>query len=146
MQKISQSNKGRNNKENNSKPILQYDLQGNFIKEWKNGKEASLYSQIPSSDISQCCSNKKYTAGGYIWFYKLNFNIKILKQKLERLQDKYNNIKKPINQLDLNNNIINEYESYMEAKRKSKINNIESALSGRQKTAGGYKWEYKNII
>lgn len=141
--KISESNKGRKSSSLINKFILQYDLEGNFIKEWESGKLAALELNIKGSDISQCCHNKKFTSNGYIWFHKNSFTLDILNEKLKSIKLKYNNIKKPIIQLDIKGNVINEYESYMEAKRKSKINNIESALSGKQKTAGGFKWKYK---
>ena len=50
---------------------------------------------------------------------------------------------KPIIQHDLKNNIIKEWSSIKEAKTILKINNIPLALSGANKTAGGYIWKYK---
>jgi hypothetical protein len=59
-----------------SKPVLQYDLDGNFIKEWINGKEAANILNIKSyGDISACCLNKQKTAHGFMWFYKKEDNI-----------------------------------------------------------------------
>jgi group I intron endonuclease len=49
-------------------PILQYDLEGNFIKRWSSLKEIqSLYK----GDIQACCINKQNTAGGYKWKYEI---------------------------------------------------------------------------
>lgn len=55
-----------------SKPVLQYDLEGNFIKEWSCIKEAHETLNISDSKISFCCKHKKYnnTAGGFRWEYK----------------------------------------------------------------------------
>jgi hypothetical protein len=50
-----------------SKPILQYDLEGNFIKEWPSTTEAKKHHK---GDIGACCLGKQKTAGGYIWKYK----------------------------------------------------------------------------
>ena len=50
---------------------------------------------------------------------------------------------KPILQYDLEDNFIQEWSSIKEAKDKTKINNIPLALSGTNKTAGGYLWKYK---
>lgn len=47
--------------------VLQYDLQGNFIKKFNSIKEASKEFNITT--IQQCCSGKIKTAGGYIWRY-----------------------------------------------------------------------------
>lgn len=53
-----------------STKVVQYDLNGDFIREWDSIKEAT--EQTKSSHISMCCrGHKKYkTSGGYIWKYK----------------------------------------------------------------------------
>lgn len=54
-----------------SKPILQYDLEGNFIKEWKSVYEArrEINNNI-GGGIGECCREKQKTAYGYKWKYK----------------------------------------------------------------------------
>jgi len=66
---LSKSTKGRNN-EWNYKTILQYDLEGNFIKEWSSLKEAGNELKIQRSSISYCLLKKYKTAGGFVWQYK----------------------------------------------------------------------------
>lgn len=51
-----------------SKPIIQYDLQGNFIKEWPSRSEAKRW--LGSGDIAGCLAGKQKQAGGFIWKYK----------------------------------------------------------------------------
>lgn len=54
-----------------SKPVLQFDLQGNFIKEWDGATEASIAMSKPGSDgIGACCRRKQKTAYGFIWKFK----------------------------------------------------------------------------
>ena len=62
----------RNNKAkiSKSKPVLQYDKNGNFIKEWFGIKNAGENLKIASSDIGECCRGKRKTAGGYAWKFK----------------------------------------------------------------------------
>lgn len=55
---------------NPKKPILQYDKQGNFIKEWSSISEAGKELNIHYSNIPACCKGKKKTVGGFIWRYK----------------------------------------------------------------------------
>jgi group I intron endonuclease len=55
---------------NNSKPVLQYDKQGNFIKIWECGFDAARFLGKPNSAISECCNGKRKTAYGYIWRFK----------------------------------------------------------------------------
>lgn len=57
--------KGKDNKL--SKEVLQYDLQGNFIKVWDCVEEARKTLHI--SNISSVCNGKRKKAGGYIWKY-----------------------------------------------------------------------------
>ena len=50
------------------KPILQYDIDGNFIKEWSCQAEAVKFTNSPS--IQRVLKGKIKTSGGYIWKYK----------------------------------------------------------------------------
>ena len=52
---------------------------------------------------------------------------------------------KPIQQMDYNNNVINEFLSIDEASKKCNINRcgISDVCNGRQKTSGGFKWRFK---
>lgn len=52
-----------------SKPVSQYDLQGNFIKTLGGQHEAARATGIQRGDIGSCCRGKLKTAGGYIWKY-----------------------------------------------------------------------------
>lgn len=52
-----------------SKPILQYDLNMNLIKEWKSSKEASLYG-YQAKGIINCCKLRTTKYKNYIWKYK----------------------------------------------------------------------------
>jgi hypothetical protein len=54
-----------------SKAVIQYDLEGNFIKEYYSIMQASRDNKISDSNISSVCSGKRFkTAGGFIWKYK----------------------------------------------------------------------------
>lgn len=71
-EKISQSLKGRkitwDRKRN--KTIVQYDSDGNIIKEYESQNQASRETNISQSDISSCCNGKQKTAGGFTWKFK----------------------------------------------------------------------------
>ena len=55
----------------NFKPIVQYDLEGNFIREWNSGIEAYENTNLTNyGGISACCKGKQPTSGGFIWRYK----------------------------------------------------------------------------
>lgn len=58
-------------KEKVSKKVLQYDLNGNFIKEYNSLTEATKLNNIKSiGNISMCCNGKYKQVKGYIWKYK----------------------------------------------------------------------------
>lgn len=75
-----------------SKPLFQYDLEGNFIKEWKSLLEATTNLK---GDIKACAKGKQYTAGGYIWEYKdlASKNIKEKAKEIKELLIKNNKIR-----------------------------------------------------
>lgn len=54
------------------KPVLQYDLKNNFIKEWPSAKDVQLQLNISSLDIGACARGEQKTAKGFIWKYKLD--------------------------------------------------------------------------
>ena len=64
-QNISNSSKG---KTRNNKPISQYNLEGNFVKEWISQTEAKKW--LGSGDIAGCLSGKQKQAGSFVWCYK----------------------------------------------------------------------------
>lgn len=59
------------NKPHNMRKVNQYDLQGNFIKQWNSItdflKENSL--NLKNSNITTCCKGKRKNAYGYKWKY-----------------------------------------------------------------------------
>lgn len=86
--------------------ILQYSLEGDFIKEWASVSEASKELKISDSLFAR--SFRGRTAGGYIWRkYALNYPKKIEGQK--------RGSKKEVLQFDINNNFIKKYSSISDA-------------------------------
>lgn len=59
-----------NSAKDKTKPILQFDLDGNFIKEWNSQTDIQLKLNIYHSSISNVCRNRRKTAGGFVWRYK----------------------------------------------------------------------------
>ena len=53
------------------KPVIQYDLDGNFLAVWNSTREAEKVLGIHHSHIAKCCNKlpKHNTAGGYRWEY-----------------------------------------------------------------------------
>lgn len=53
------------------KEIIQYDLNGNFIKEWKGIKEAARTLNIKPPNLSATLNGRQKTCGGFIWKFKI---------------------------------------------------------------------------
>lgn len=51
-----------------AKPVLQYDINNNLIKEWPSITDAEETLHLGS--ISKCCQFKRKSCGGFIWRYK----------------------------------------------------------------------------
>lgn len=57
------------NRNKQKKKILQYDLEGNFIREWESIAECGRNGFLQSK-ITLCCQGKRKTHKGFIWKYK----------------------------------------------------------------------------
>ena len=53
----------------NSKPIFQFTISGDFVKEWCSSMELKR-SGYNRGNITMCCNNKRKSADGFIWKYK----------------------------------------------------------------------------
>lgn len=68
----------------NSIPILQFTLDGKFIRKWNSAKEVQKELGFNNSNIGNCCKGKNYkSVGGYVWMYSIinGFTIDINKLK-----------------------------------------------------------------
>lgn len=70
--KVSESKKGKGTgaANPNAKPILQYSIDGTFIKEWDCAVDAAKKLNLSQSGISEVLKGKRKTSGGFIWKYK----------------------------------------------------------------------------
>ena len=52
-----------------SKPVLQFDKDGNFIKRWANAGDAERCGLASRGNIGKCCNKYPHykTAGGFVW-------------------------------------------------------------------------------
>ena len=116
---------------NPKKIVLQYDLEGNLLKEWSSLSEIDL----DTSNISNCCLGRALTAGGFIWRYKDKF--------IEIDLEKLNYQKRKIKQYDLKGNLIKSYNSIKEASYNGfNESNIQDCCVYRLKSHKGFIWKY----
>lgn len=82
--RFSKENRGNREKakENCKKIILQYDLEGNFINEYKGIHDTAKKLKINPNSIIACLKGKIKSAGKFQWeYYNENYLIKILPYK-----------------------------------------------------------------
>ena len=63
-------NSAERNKRVSRKAVLQFDKQGNFIREWESQSEAARNLGLDTGNISSVCLEKVKTAGKFIWKFK----------------------------------------------------------------------------
>lgn len=127
------------------KKILQYSLEGIFIREWESLSEAGKSLNIDRRNISQNCLNNTKSSGEFIWKYFEEGYSKEIKVDL--------NIKSfRINQYSLDGVFLREFKSAIEAAKyimslepyNRKITNLKSA-SERIRKACKNKEIYRNF-
>lgn len=103
----------------------------------------------------KCELNKKHKAKRFEWSNisrKYKHDIKDWQQLCPSCHRKFDYKKeyraervRPVIQYDINWNKIKSYQAIFDAERETHIlhSSIANMLSGRTKTAGGYKWKYK---
>ena len=126
----------KNNKQNK---IYQYDLNGNFVKEWSSYNEIERILNINSCSIGKCVNGIRKTAGNFQW---TNY----FQQKIQPLEGQSGKMK-PVAQIDLNTgNIISVYSSITQAGKEVGIDRsaIGKVCNGKRNKAAGYGWKYIN--
>ena len=74
-----------------SKKVYQYDLLGNFIKEWDCLSDAQRHLNILVTHITACCNGRQKTAGGYIWKRQFDERLKLDRERLNLDKEKAKN-------------------------------------------------------
>lgn len=54
----------------NKKPVIQFSLKGEKIKEFDSAKSAGEFLDINPASITMVCQRKRKQSGGFIWRYK----------------------------------------------------------------------------
>lgn len=107
-----------------SRKVYQYDLDGNFLKEFRSARVAAKELNTNHGGISRCCNGEYKHTQGFIFKYEKNI--------IEKVENP-NSIKKIVIELDIFDNIINEWVSIMECSRSTGIDssNISRVCNGK---------------
>ena len=121
-----------------SKPVLQYDLKGNFIRKWDCQSEAARFYSCDPCTIINCMHERIQSCKGYIWReytdnYPLNIAVKHhhLSPRIIRQYTKDGVLI----------NTWNDYQEIMKANPGYKAPSLSACCKGTQKTAYGYIWK-----
>ena len=130
----SHKNNSNPNRYRNARAVKQYDLEGNFIREYKSRREASRQTECEASCISHVCQGLSKSTGGYIFkFSNDDVNQPIIK------------LPKKVNLIDERGNITKTYDDVKTAALDLEISYscIYKILSGSaKKTKDGYRFKY----
>lgn len=124
----------------NSKPVVQYDVSGNYVNEYLSCAHASIETGIGRHNIGDCANGITKQSGGFQWRYKDECkNLKITPYKRAP-----SHRRKKIVQLDLDGNLIRVFDSVIEASKETGTvrTGISSCLTGKNSKSGGYQWIY----
>lgn len=115
-------------------PVCQYDLQGNFIKEYSTMAEAAKETNTPLYHIrEQSVYNK------FLWLHKNNTQSP--QERLNQLSNLTHDLL-VIQQYNEFGELIAEFSNAADASKETGINisSIKAAYSGKQVSAGGFLW------
>lgn len=120
--------------------ILQYRLDGTFVKEWDSATDIQNSLGYRKSGICSCCAGKYKSSNGYLWRYKTDNDDGIIKE--------IKGIPTPIIQLSLDGEFIKKYNNATEAilalgKKQRDCSKILDVCKGKRITAYKYKWKYE---
>lgn len=59
-----------NRRASNIKKVYQYDLEGNFLREWDAASDAAAYYECEVSALCACCNGRAITCCGFQWSYQ----------------------------------------------------------------------------
>lgn len=121
------------------KTVYQFSLDGNFLRSYKNAREAAIAINPENQDnirkaIAQCCRGRSQNSYGYYWSYFKEFISK---------QDYSYDIRRrhKIAQYTLSGKFLRYFDNITEARNETGLSNIYYAISNKA-SVGGFQWRY----
>lgn len=124
--------------------IKQYDLYGNFIREYNSIKEAAEETGVNYACISRVIRHQQKTSGGFLWT-KEDEKPQPTKKEIEKKSPPKTQRPVIVYTKDTHE-YITEFDSIKQAAEELSIGykGIVSVCEKKLKSSGGYYWEYKN--
>lgn len=132
---MSYSNVFGSAKNKNSKPVCQYDYDGNLIKEYASSHDAAEAMGVESYCISYCCQGKIGSVKGFLWKYA---DVNYVKSKVTGVRSRR------IEQKDMTGKVLKIWDSITEAADATGSNRslIGRCCHGFRKSTNGYQWAF----
>lgn len=121
-----------------SKTVLQYDANGNFIKKWDSQSEAARFYSAKPSTLSNCIDKPTKLFNGFMW---ISCDGEI-QESIPPSKSRFRPVK--VKQLTMDGTLINVWDSVQLAAKELDLTTkgIKDCCAGRQKSHGGYIWEF----
>lgn len=119
--------------------VLQYDLDGNFIKEYESLTLAAKENNLLISHISNCINGNRSCTGGYMWKSKTGE----IKYKIDAYKTRPKRARKVL-KYDTAGNFICEYESMEEACKAANISRGTLMKYIASKSYNEFIWKFKS--
>ena len=143
------SDKAKQLRHERRKHILQYNLDGVFIKEWDSAEDISVNYNVDLSNIVRCCIGELKSCCGFIWEYK---NGDIIPQTTIPYKDRIKencmtNRYKKVYKYAIDGHFIDEYECAQEVENiyGTKAYLIKRCCDGETYVCDGFRWSYEKV-
>ena len=128
--------------------IYQYDMDGNFIRQWRSVIDICNYFNVSTDggNIYACCNGKIDSAYGYQWKYDKKKKIKNVLSKGEKIAQ---NKSIEVYMYDMEGCFIRHYNSMKSVEQDGfNFKLVSACCNGKRKSTGGYQWRneyFENI-
>ena len=119
--------------------VFQYDKSGKFVKEWQSSFAAGKALEIPHQHIDRVLKGSRKMTHGFIFTYTKE-------ETIQPYNEDTKSFYKPVIQFSKDGKFIKEWPSIVSAERELNIHyGIGKCCNKKAKTAGGYKWCFKEF-
>lgn len=120
-----------------SKPLYQYDLEGNFIKKWECPIDAENYYGVKDLTKASNGTDNRKMAIGFQWSYEYH-------EKIQPYSHPGNKLYMPIYQYSIDGTFIKKWDCRKDAFEQYG-ETIKSCAYGNYKTSHGYRWSFEYL-
>ena len=125
------------------RPFKVFKKNGDYIGEFLNQTDCVHLGMIPTN-IGRCLNGERASVNGYVVIYSDQYHGQCMKY-VPKKRRTTNKKSKAVLKLDLNGNLISEYESITQAAKSEgrSPSDVKKCCDGKLKRSGNYKWRYK---